>query len=73
MPDSARTRSSRSSVMPRTIFHREVGVVPATPARCPTAASGAYYPEMNSLVPLWYHDQKSTAPADKGVPVKIRA
>ena len=32
---------------------------------------GTYYPEMNPLIPLWYHDKLSKTPAAKGVPVRI--
>ncbi|MET0332543.1 MAG: FdhF/YdeP family oxidoreductase [Dyella sp.] len=38
----------------------------------PDGCLGGYYPEMNPLIPLWYHDQASKTPASKGVPVRIR-
>ena len=52
--------------------HREVGGLAVTPFDLPDGCLGAYYPEMNPLVPLWYHDQESKTPASKGVPVRIR-
>ena len=53
--------------------HREVGGLAVTPFALPRGCLGAYYPEMNPLIPLWYHDQASKTPAAKGVPVRIRA
>ncbi|MGF7160608.1 molybdopterin-dependent oxidoreductase alpha subunit [Rhodoligotrophos appendicifer] len=53
--------------------HREVGGLTVTPFSLPDRCVGAYYPEMNPLVPLWYHDQASKTPASKGVPVRILA
>ena len=44
-----------------------------TPFDLPDGCVGAYYPEMNPLVPLWYHDVQSKTPAAKAVPVRIRA
>jgi molybdopterin-dependent oxidoreductase alpha subunit len=52
--------------------HREVAGLRVTPFNLPDGCLGAYYPEMNPLVPLWYHDQESKTPASKGVPVRIR-
>ena len=37
----------------------------------PDGCLGGYYPEMNPLIPLWYHDKASKTPASKGVPVRI--
>jgi len=42
-----------------------------TPFDLPRGCLGAYYPEANPLVPLWYHDKMSKTPAAKGVPVRI--
>jgi hypothetical protein len=42
-----------------------------TPFDLPEGCLGGYYPEMNPLVPLWYHDQESKTPAGKAVPVRI--
>lgn len=53
--------------------HREVDGLAVTPFALPDGCVGAYYPEMNPLVPLWYHDQQSKTPAGKAVPVRIRA
>ena len=53
--------------------HRKVDGLAVTPFALPDGCVGAYYPEMNPLVPLWYHDQQSKTPAGKAVPVRIRA
>jgi molybdopterin-dependent oxidoreductase alpha subunit len=53
--------------------YREVGGLTVTPFSLPDGCLGAYYPEMNPLIPLWYHDQQSKTPAAKGVPVRIKA
>ena len=53
--------------------HRRVDGLTVTPFDLPRGTLGAYYPEMNPLVPLWYHDQASKTPAAKGVPVRIVA
>jgi anaerobic selenocysteine-containing dehydrogenase len=50
---------------------REVDGLRVTPFDLPDGCLGAYYPEMNPLVPLWYHDQESKTPAGKAVPVRI--
>ena len=52
--------------------HREVRGLAVTPFDLPDGCVGGYYPEMNVLVPLWYHDKASKTPASKGVPVRIR-
>jgi molybdopterin-dependent oxidoreductase alpha subunit len=52
--------------------HREVGGLSVTPFNLPDGCIGGYYPEMNALVPLWYHDEASKTPASKGVPVRIQ-
>ncbi len=52
--------------------HREVPGLAVTPFNLPDGCLGGYYPEMNVLIPLWYHDQASKTPASKGVPVRIR-
>ena len=51
---------------------REVNGLTVTPFNLPDGCLGGYYPEMNPLVPLWYHDKASKTPASKGVPVRIR-
>ena len=52
--------------------HREVGGLAVTPFSLPDGCLGAYYPEMNPLIPIWLHDQHSKTPAAKGVPVRIK-
>ena len=52
---------------------RQVGGLTVTPFLLPRGCLGGYYPELNPLVPLWYHDQLSKTPAAKGVPVRIVA
>ena len=52
---------------------RQVGGLKVTPFLLPRGCLGGYYPELNPLVPLWYHDQQSKTPAAKGVPVRIVA
>jgi anaerobic selenocysteine-containing dehydrogenase len=39
----------------------------------PRGCVAAYYPEINPLIPLSYHDILSKTPAYKGVPVRIVA
>jgi len=51
--------------------HRQVDGLAVTPFLIPRGCLGAYYPEMNPLIPLWYHDEESKTPAAKGVPVRI--
>jgi anaerobic selenocysteine-containing dehydrogenase len=53
--------------------HRQVDGLTVTPFLLPRGCIGAYYPEMNPLVPVWYHDEESKTPAGKGVPVRIVA
>jgi molybdopterin-dependent oxidoreductase alpha subunit len=50
---------------------RVVEGLKVTPFDLPDGCVGGYYPEMNALVPLWYHDKASKTPASKGVPVRI--
>lgn len=50
---------------------REVAGLTVTPFNLPDGCLGGYYPEMNPLIPLWYHDEASKTPASKGVPVRI--
>ncbi|MEA3542839.1 MAG: FdhF/YdeP family oxidoreductase [Pseudomonadota bacterium] len=52
---------------------REVDRLTVTPFDLPPGCVGAYYPEVNPLVPLSHHDQLSKTPAYKSVPVRIRA
>ena len=50
---------------------RRVQGLAVTPFDLPDGCIGGYYPEMNALIPLWYHDKGSKTPASKGVPVRI--
>jgi molybdopterin-dependent oxidoreductase alpha subunit len=50
---------------------RRVGGLTVTPFLLPRGCLGGYYPELNPLIPVWYHDEESKTPAAKGVPVKI--
>ena len=52
------------------VTRRVEGLV-VTPFNLPDGCVGAYYPETNPLVPLWYHDERSKTPAGKCVPVRI--
>jgi len=52
---------------------RLVGGLTVTAFNLPSGCVGGYYPEMNPLMPLWYHDVDSKTPAAKGVPVRISA
>ena len=51
---------------------RKVSGLRVTAFDLPDGCLGGYYPEMNVLVPLWYHDKASKTPASKGVPVRIQ-
>lgn len=51
---------------------REVGGLAVTPFQLPRGSVGAYYPEVNPLVPVGHHDRASKTPAYKTVPVAIR-
>jgi anaerobic selenocysteine-containing dehydrogenase len=52
---------------------REVGGLVVTPFALPDGCVAGYYPELNPLIPLWYHDTESKTPAAKAVPVRIKA
>lgn len=52
---------------------RRVSGLVVTPFSLPDGCIGAYYPEMNPLIPLSHHDEQSKTPAAKSVPVRIRA
>ena len=51
---------------------REVPGLAITPFRLPRGSLGAYYPEVNPLVPVGHHDRASKTPAYKTVAVRIR-
>ncbi len=44
-----------------------------TPYDLPDGCVTAYYPEINPVIPLHYHEELSKTPAYKGVPVRIRS
>jgi molybdopterin-dependent oxidoreductase alpha subunit len=50
---------------------RQVNGLTVTPYNLPDGTVAGYFPELNPLVPLWYHDKLSKTPAAKGVPVRI--
>ncbi|WP_137680124.1 FdhF/YdeP family oxidoreductase [Aurantiacibacter suaedae] len=50
---------------------RAVSGLTVTPYDLPKGTLAGYFPELNALVPLWYHDKLSQTPASKGVPVRI--
>jgi len=52
---------------------REVRGLKVTAFDLPDGCVAGYYPELNALVPLSYHDLTSQTPAFKGAPVRIRA
>jgi molybdopterin-dependent oxidoreductase alpha subunit len=52
--------------------HREVGPLKIVPFKLPDGCVGSYYPEMNPLIALSHHDEKSKTPANKSVPVRIQ-
>ncbi|MEX6506773.1 FdhF/YdeP family oxidoreductase [Jiella sp. M17.18] len=54
-------------------IHREVFGLKVTPFSLPDGCVGAYYPEMNPLIPVTHHDEQSKTPAAKSVPVRIDA
>lgn len=51
--------------------NRRVAGLTVTPYDLPPGTLAGYFPELNPLVPLWYHDQASKTPAAKSVPVRI--
>ncbi len=50
---------------------RAVSGLSVVPYRLPKGTLAGYFPELNPLVPLWYHEELSKTPASKGVPVRI--
>ncbi|MGN6497869.1 MAG: FdhF/YdeP family oxidoreductase, partial [Tsuneonella sp.] len=52
---------------------RAVAGLEVVPYDLPAGTLAGYFPELNPLVPLWYHDELSKTPAAKGVPVRIVA
>ncbi len=52
---------------------RRVPGLTVTPFDLPDGCVAGYYPELNVLIPLSYHDKTSQTPASKGAPVRILA
>lgn len=52
---------------------RRVGGLTVTAYDLPPGCVAGYYPELNPLVPLGYHEKNSQTPAYKGAPVRIVA
>jgi len=52
---------------------RRVDGLTVQPFNLPDGCVAGYYPELNPLMPLWYHDKASATPAAKGIPVRIEA
>ncbi|MGF0238112.1 FdhF/YdeP family oxidoreductase [Rhodococcus sp. IEGM1300] len=50
---------------------RQVGPFEIVAYDIPEGCAAAYYPECNSLVPLWHHAERSKVPAAKSVPVRM--
>jgi anaerobic selenocysteine-containing dehydrogenase len=42
-----------------------------TPYNIPAGCIGTYYPEANSLLPIWHYAEGSKTPAAKSVPVRV--
>ena len=52
-------------------FKREVSGLRVTPYDIPAGCVGAYYPEANTLMPIWHYAKGSKVPAAKSVPVTV--
>ena len=52
---------------------RAVDGLKVVPYNLPRGTLAGYFPELNPLLPLWYHDELSKTPAAKGIPVRIAA
>ena len=50
---------------------REVSGFRVTPYDIPAGCIGAYYPETNTLLPLWHYARGSKTPAAKSIPVMV--
>ncbi|MGA1804567.1 FdhF/YdeP family oxidoreductase [Rhizobium sp. HT1-10] len=50
---------------------RRLGGLRVVPYSIPESCCGGYYPECNSLIPLWQYAEKSKVPAAKSIPVRI--
>ena len=42
------------------------------PYDIPQGCIAGYYPECNSLIPLWHYAKESKTPAAKAIPVRVR-
>lgn len=51
--------------------YRRIDGLTVTPYDLPARCVAGYYPELNPLVPLGYHEKNSQTPAYKGTPVEI--
>ena len=54
-------------------IERRVDGLKVIPYDLPPGCVAGYYPELNPLVPLAYHEKNSKTPAYKGTPVRIEA
>ena len=52
---------------PRTVIGFQV-----VPYDIPMGCAGAYFPEVNPLIPLSHHDPKSKVPGYKAIPIRVR-
>jgi len=52
-------------------IRRAVEGLSVIPYDLPRGTLAGYFPELNPLVPLWYHDTLSKTPASKGIPVRL--
>ncbi|GGN62562.1 hypothetical protein GCM10011349_46370 [Novosphingobium indicum] len=50
---------------------RRVSGLPVKPYDLPAGTIAGYFPELNPLVPLGYHEELSKTPASKGIPVAV--
>ena len=50
---------------------RRIDGLTVTPFDLPDGCIGGYFPEMNALISLGYHEKLSKTPASKGVPVRF--
>ncbi len=53
------------------LARRAVTGLKVKPYDLPPGTLAGYFPELNPLVPLWYHDKLSKTPASKGIPVRL--
>jgi anaerobic selenocysteine-containing dehydrogenase len=50
---------------------RAMGGFRVTPYNIPAGCIGTYYPEANTLLPIWHYAENSKTPAAKSVPVTV--